>query len=60
MAKSLKQPKEYRIPSNSWGITADEAGNILIQAEEIKAYKELNEAALASLKSKKLAINEVI
>jgi len=60
MASSLKHPKEYQIPSRSYGITADEAANTLVEAQEIEANKDLNKAALASLKRKKEAISKVI
>ena len=59
MAKDIK-PKEYQIPSRSWGITADEAADILITRQEIKANKALHKAALASLKAKKKAIGDIV
>lgn len=54
-----KGPKEYNIPSRSYGITGDEAADVLITASEIKAHKELNKAALKSLKATKKAINDI-
>ena len=59
MAKEIK-PKEYQIPSRSWGITADEAADILMTRQEIKANKPLHKAALANLKAKKKAIGDIV
>jgi hypothetical protein len=59
-ASNHKEPKRYNIPSRDWGITADEAAETLLAAEEIKANKPLIKAALASLKEKKKAINKVV
>jgi len=59
MASSIKEPKTWTIPSYSWGISADEAADTLIRAEEIKANKELLKAARANLKSKKKAISKL-
>lgn len=56
----MPNPKEYKIPSRQWGITATEAGETLIAAEEIHANKELNKVALASLKAKKKAIDKIV
>ena len=53
------QPTEYIIPSRNWGITADEAGGILVEAEEIKKNKVLYKAAIKHLKNKAKCINEV-
>lgn len=53
-------PKEFKIPSRSYGITADEAAETLLTAEEIKANKPLNKAALSALKAKKEAIDKVV
>jgi hypothetical protein len=57
---SSKGPKEYNIPSRSYGITANEAAEIKITAQEIKSNKELNKAALKVLREKKKAINNAI
>lgn len=59
MATNSVTPKEYKIPSRSYGITADEAAETLLTAEEIKANKPLIKAALTSLKAKKKAINKI-
>lgn len=59
MATKSVTPKEYKVPSRSWGITADEAAETLLTAEEIKANKPLIKAALASLKAKKKAIAKI-
>ena len=59
MATKSVTPKEYQIPSRSYGITADEAAETLLTAEEIKANKPLIKAALASLRAKKKAIDKV-
>lgn len=59
MAKS-PQPTEYKIPSRSWGITADEAGDILVTAKEVKNNKALYKAAIKHLKQKAKRIDEVI
>jgi len=55
-----EQPKTYKIPSRSYGITASEAADTLLQAEEIKKNKPLNKVALAELKAKKKAISEIV
>lgn len=57
---SPNERKTYRIPSKDWGITASEAGSILISAEEIKKNKPLLKAALADLKAEKKARDEVL
>jgi hypothetical protein len=54
------KPKKYTIPSRDWGITADEAANILVSAKEVKANKALYDAAIKHLKEKKDAINEIL
>jgi len=40
-----KEPKRYKVPSNDYGITASDAADTLIRAEEIKGNKELHNAA---------------
>ena len=60
MASKEIRPKEWNIPSRSWGISAGEAADVLITAEEIKANKPLAKAALASLREKKKAIAKVV
>ena len=42
---SFKEPKRYKIPSDSYGITASSAAETLTRAEEIKQNKELYKAA---------------
>ena len=54
-----KNPKEFSIPSRDWPITASEAGNVLVEAQEIKANKVLYKAAIANLKAKKKALDTV-
>lgn len=49
------QPKEFRIPSRSFGITAANAADILSEAEEIKANKPLWNAASRVLSGQILA-----
>lgn len=58
MTKS-PQPTEYTIPSRSWGITAEEGGNILVEAKEVKKNKALYKAAIKHLKNKAKRIDEV-
>lgn len=59
MAHEAKGPKEYNIPSRSYGITGGEAAEVLITASEIKGHKELNKAALKVLKATKKAISDI-
>lgn len=54
-----KEPKTYKIPSRDWGITAGEAADILVSAQEIKKNKALHKLALADLKARKKAIDAV-
>ena len=49
--KKAKEPTEYTIPSREWGITASEAGSILIAAEEIRKNKKCYDAAIADIKA---------
>ncbi len=60
MAHAEITPKEWKIPSRSYGISAVEAAEVLLTAEEIKANKPLAKAALASLRAKKKAISKVV
>lgn len=60
MASKEIRPKEYKIPSRSWGITADEAADVLMTRQEIKANKPLHKAALVNLKAKKKAISKIV
>ncbi len=57
---SNKGPKEYQIPSRSFGVTANEAAEILITAKEIMANKPLNKAAMKVLRDKKKAIDKTL
>ncbi len=59
MAHSEINPKEYKIPSRSYGITAGEAADVLVTAQEITKHKELNKAALKVLKEKKKALEAI-
>jgi hypothetical protein len=56
----MPEPKTWTIPSRDWGITADEAANILVSAEEVKKNKDLYKVAVATLKKKKKAIDKVL
>ena len=55
----MPRDKGYKLPSSEWEVTAQEAANILVKAEEIKAHKVLNKEALAVLRKKKKAIEKV-
>ena len=55
-----KEPKQYRIPSQSWPITAEEAADIMLRAVEVKSNKEIVKAATAILKARKKAIAKVV
>jgi len=57
--KMASNPTEFKIPSREYGITADEAAQVLMTAEEIKGNKKLNAAALKQLKTKKKAIEKI-
>ncbi len=48
-------PKEFKIPSRSFGITPENAADILAEAEEIKANKPLWNAASKVLSQQILA-----
>ena len=48
---TFKEPKRYKIPSSSYGITASDAAEPLVKAEEIKAEKELYAAASKHISS---------
>lgn len=50
------EPKRYNIPSRSYGITASEAAELLVTAQEISKHKELNKAALKVNREKKKAL----
>ncbi len=56
----MNEPKQYKIPSREWSITAGEAADILIAAKEIEKNKPLHKVALADLKNRKKAITEVV
>jgi len=55
-----KSPKFFTIPSRDYGITADEAANVLVSAEEIKKNKPLYKAAVKYLKDTRKAIDEIV
>lgn len=55
-----KEPKTYKIPSRGWGVTANDAADILLSAEEIKKNKPLHKVALADLKARKNALDKII
>ena len=56
---SIDRPKEFKIPSRSFGITAGEAADVLVTAFEITDNKELNKAALKINKDKKKALESI-
>ena len=56
---NMKEPKTYKIPSRAWGVTASEAGDILLSAEEIKNNKPLYKAALVDCKARKKALDKI-
>lgn len=60
MAIVSNEPKTYKIPSRSYGITASEAADTLLQAEEIKGNKPLAKAAMADLKGRKKALAKIV
>ncbi len=60
MAHNEISPKEYKIPSRSYGITAGEVAETLLTAAEISKHKELNKATLKVLKEKKKALDAII
>ena len=53
------EPKTYKIPSRSYGITAAEAADVLVAAEEVRKNKPLMKAAVSILKEKKKALNSI-
>ena len=55
-----KSPKSFVIPSRDYGITAEEAANLLVSAREVKANKPLYKAAVKHLKDKRKAIDEIL
>ena len=57
---SPREPKTWKIPSRDWGISASEAGDIMLSAEEIKKNKPLLKAALADLKARKKALDKIV
>ncbi len=59
MAHNEVRPKEYKIPSRSYGITAGEAADVLVTAQEITKNKELNKAALKINMEKKKALEAI-
>ncbi len=56
----IEEPKTYKVPSRSYGITASEAADTLVMAEEIKKNKPLNKVALADLRERKKALNKIV
>ena len=55
MPTTLKEPKRYKIPSNDYGITASDAADTLVRAEEIKGNKDLYNAASKHISDKLIA-----
>lgn len=53
--RSPAEPKEFKIPSRSFGITAANAADILSEAKEIEANKPLWNAASKILSGQILA-----
>ena len=52
----FKEPKRYKIPSSDYGVTASDAAETLVRAEEIKANKELYNAASKYISDKMIAV----
>lgn len=52
---TLKEPKRYKISSSDYGITASDAADTLVRAEEIKGNKELYIAAGKYISDKLIA-----
>ena len=55
MPTTMKEPKRYKIPSSDYGITAADAADTLVRAEEIKGNKELHSAASKHISDKLIA-----
>lgn len=43
---TIQRPKEFKIPSRSFGMTAEEGAEILVRAQEIKNNKPFFAAAI--------------
>ena len=59
MATAEKKPKDFFLPSQEWPISAQEAADTLLKAQEIKRNKELLKAAVIILILKKRAIEAI-
>jgi hypothetical protein len=55
-----KPPKEYKIKSREWPITAETASRILMEAKEIRNNKELHKAVIRHTKEKIKAMETVV
>ena len=55
-----KKPQTFWIPSREYGITAQEAADILQVSREIRANKKLLKATLFILLAKKRAIEDIV
>ena len=58
--KKEKEPKTYNIPSREWGITAQEAADILIAARQIELDGPCYKAAIANIKKENAARSSVV
>lgn len=54
-----KEPKRFHVGTNSFGITAEDAAETMIRAEEIKLNKALMKEVKTVLKDKKKAIDKI-
>ena len=59
VTERFKEAIRYDIPSQSFGITADDAAETLVRAEEIKANKPLMKEVKKVLVAKKKALDRV-
>ena len=51
--------KRFKVGTNSFGVTADEAADMLVRAEEVKTNKQLMKAVKVALKDRRKAIDQV-
>lgn len=56
---AIAEPKRYKLPSRQWGITADEAGEVLVTAQEIKDNKKLYAEAIKQVKAKQKSLAKI-
>lgn len=55
----MAEPKNYKLATREWGVTASEAADILITAEEIKGKPKVLAAAREAIKTKLKATQKV-